>query len=248
MIRVAICHENRKYVDCLKELICRLSADRSTFVFYYYSVEQIVCEFVMSKSVDVLIVDECLATEDNRMVLELFRKRLPECVLVLTTKNGTVNADLLSTKPYRCLYERDVSAKNLRAITEIIKYAEHLKKKVYVWGSVGKVSFKVDPQDIMYVSIAKHGSVIHLNPDTRQGKIAAEMKTNAKLSELFDAVGGCGFSYAHNSYIVNLRYVTRISSTEVEMEDGNVLSVSRSKREHFDDEFRSYWKLGLVHV
>ena len=34
------------------------------------------------------------------------------------------------------------------------------------------------------------------------------------------------FAYAHNSYIVNLKYVKKLSSEELKLVDGQVLSVS----------------------
>lgn len=248
MIKVAICHKNKRFVKALKDMVWIASPDSRTFVFCYYSPEDIICDFFQSKSVDVLIVDEELANGHHKMLMDLFRSRLPKCVLVLTSKSGTVQADLLSTTPYRCLYERDVSVKNLHALNDIMKYAATLKEKNYVWGYVGKVSYKLYPDDVLYISIAKRGSVIHLNPNSAHGKISLEMRSASKLSDLYDEIGCYGFSYAHNSYLVNLQYVTSFSSGEVVMEDGSALSVSRSKREKFEEDFQKYWHLSVIDV
>lgn len=242
MLKVAIYHKNRRFVSVIKEMLYNTNVRGHIFVFSYYNIEHIMMDFLSTKSVDVLIVDVDLAMARDQEVLELFRKRLPECVLVLSSADGMINADLLKVKPYRCLYERDISAKNILAVKDVVNYAYVSKKKTFVWGYVGKVAYKLDPDDIVFVSIAKRGSVIHINPDSATGEIALEMRSNAKLSELFDTVGCCGFAYAHNSYFINLQYVVRHSSTEVELEDGSVLSISRSKGKDFDDAFRDYWE------
>ena len=38
-----------------------------------------------------------------------------------------------------------------------------------------------------------------------------------------------GFEYAHNSYIVNLNYIKRMTTQELQMSDGTILSIARSK-------------------
>lgn len=242
MLRVAIYHENAQYAKVIKELFYKETLFGSTVVFTYYNKERILRDFSKDKSVDVLIVDTKLAMQDEQEILKLFQKRLSDCILVLASKDGLIDAELLKLKPFRCLYERDISLKNIIAIRDVVAYAELMKNKIFIWGWNGKVSYKISPSDIMYVSIAKHGSVIHLNPKMDHGKIATEMRNSAKLSELFDTVGRCGFAYAHNSYFINLEYVENYSGTQVEMEDGSVLSVSRSKGKIFEDAFRDYWR------
>ena len=241
MLRVTIYHGNAQYAKVIKDLIYKETVYGSSVVFTYYNKERILQDFSKDKSVDVLIADVKLAMQDEQGILKLFQKRLPDCILVLVSKDGLIDAELLKLNPFRCLYERDISVKNIMAIRDVVAYAELMKNKIYIWGWNGKVSYKISPSDIMYVSIAKHGSIIHLNPKTEHGRIALEMRNSAKLSELFDTVGRCGFAYAHNSYFINLEYVENYSGTQVEMEDGSILSISRSKGKNFEDAFRDYW-------
>lgn len=242
MLKVAIYHEDKYYTETLKELISETSASGKIFVFTYHDIDHFLHDLFVRKNMDVLIADAKLIAQNDHRLLKLLKQRLPGCVFVLTSKDGLLDADLLKLKPYRCLCEKEVSLKNEKAMKETLDYAQLCKKKVFIWGNVGKVSYKLSPDDILYVSIAKRGSIIHLNPKSAQAEIANEMRNNAKLPELFNAVGNCGFAYAHNSYFINLQYVERYSTTEVEMEDGSVLSVSRSKGKDFDDALQAYWE------
>lgn len=52
--------------------------------------------------------------------------------------------------------------------------------------------------------------------------------------------GGCGFAYAHNSYLINLEYVEKYSGSQIQLSDGSILTVSRSKEKGFDDAFHEY--------
>lgn len=240
MLRVAICHQNQNFIAALGELVHQAMPDGNAVIFTSSDADRILGSFFAHTAVDILIIDIELALQKGRELTEWLEKRMPQCVAVLTSKDGLVSADLLKIMPYRCLYETAVSAKNAIAMKEVIQYALLMQRQIYVWGYVKKAAFKISPDDIIYVSIAKHGSVLHLNPSTKQGKISAEMKNSAKLSELFEVMNGYGFVYAHNSYFINLRYVVRHAGSEIEMEDGNILSISRSKGKNFNNAFSAY--------
>ena len=56
--------------------------------------------------------------------------------------------------------------------------------------------------------------------------------TTKKLSDLYEILEGCGFAYAHSSYIVNLDYVKMLRFGEVQMIDDTILNVSRSREKN----------------
>ena len=56
-----------------------------------------------------------------------------------------------------------------------------------------------------------------------------------KIDELYNLLKEYDFEYAHRSYIVNLRYIKRKKNTELEMMDGPLLSVARSKEKQLHD-------------
>lgn len=241
MLRIAVCHKNQQFVKVIRSLVSMQTLYGRSFVFAYPDVNVMLKDFSENRSVDMLIIDAEQVIRHEEDILKLFCNRMPNCVFVLTARDGMVDADLLKIKPYRCLYERDISVKNIKAMHDAVAYAYLHKKKIFIWGSFDKVSYKISPEDILYVSIAKHGSLLHLHPECEAGKIANEMKSSEKLSELFDTVGQCGFAYAHNSYLINLEYVEKYSGSQIQLSDGSILSVSRSKEKGFDDALHEYW-------
>lgn len=50
------------------------------------------------------------------------------------------------------------------------------------------------------------------------------------------------FAYAHNSYIVNLKYVKKLCSEELKLVDGQVLSVSRTKIKNLRKQVTEYFE------
>lgn len=243
MLEIAIYHENAYYSELLCEWIEKAPVFIRTFVYTYHNKNQFLNDFFVRRRVDVLIADAELIEKMDKQERALLRQRMYGCVLVLTLKEGMLNGDLVRLKPYRCLHEGRAFAGNVNIMKEIIEYAGRKKKNFFLWASVGKMSYRLTPDDIMYVAIAKRGSILHLNPQSAQIKGEKEMYSTAKLSEIFDMVDPHGFAYAHNSYFVNLKYVESYSFSEVKMEGGSTLSISRSKAKDFDDAFQEYWKL-----
>ena len=68
------------------------------------------------------------------------------------------------------------------------------------------------------------------------------MHCKESLGDLYERLAGRGFEYAHNSYIVNLKYVKKLYSEELKLVDGQVLSVSRTKIKNLRKQVTEYFE------
>ena len=62
------------------------------------------------------------------------------------------------------------------------------------------------------------------------------------LDFLYELFKESNFAYAHNSYIVNLKYVKKLCSEELKLVDGQVLSVSRTKIKNLRKQVTEYFE------
>lgn len=92
---------------------------------------------------------------------------------------------------------------------------------------------------IAYLSRTKHGSVVHLITESPQS--AGEYVVREHLDEMFARLKTSGFEQPHNSYIVNIRHLKNIGDKELVLKNGVILSVARSKYQHFVEAFLRYW-------
>ena len=92
----------------------------------------------------------------------------------------------------------------------------------------------VDLEDILYISIIRHGCEVHLSGEVERtmkiGKRGLVLKKS--LSEVYDQLGQYDFEYAHSSYIVNLWHVASIDEREevLLLKTGEELKISRSRK------------------
>jgi len=83
---------------------------------------------------------------------------------------------------------------------------------------VGKEVVRVYEKELFYGEAQGHYIVLH----TKQG----ELKLRATMPELENQLGE-GFFRASRSFVVNLRYVTRITKTDIVLEDGSSVPLGK---------------------
>lgn len=111
------------------------------------------------------------------------------------------------------------------------------RKEVFILGYFDKNIIKIKLEEIIYIAIAKRGSNIWVNEEVWKHSDNRIFKSYKKVKELFEILKNHDFVYAHNSYIVNLKYIRRITTDELEMMDGTRLSISRARFKELNEVF-----------
>lgn len=91
------------------------------------------------------------------------------------------------------------------------------------------------PKDILFISRNKQKSKVHVVEEAIHYGFEKNISCKMNLDEMYEMLKDYGFEYAHNSYLVNLKYVTRKTTTELELIDGTQLAIARSKENSFTD-------------
>lgn len=85
----------------------------------------------------------------------------------------------------------------------------------YLKGKRDNRLWRIHPKNVQYIEIIKKGSVLHCVEDGEQVDYTSQMK----VAEFYNVLKDFGFSYAHNSYIVNMDYVIMVNVEELESDD-----------------------------
>lgn len=118
-------------------------------------------------------------------------------------------------------------------VNAIIKQMKTIKNSPIILGRNHDSFIQLHPDDITYIENCKAGSIIHLCRD-RIDDFRYQINTKRKLADLYKELKDYQFEYAHNSYLVNLKYVTKLfSKGYIQLNDGTELNVSRSKMQNF---------------
>lgn len=90
----------------------------------------------------------------------------------------------------------------------------------------------LDISKIRYIEVFNHTLVFH----TTEGN----HKITGSLAKIEEKLSRLGFSRCNSCYLVNLKYVTSLNSTEVTLDNNEVLRMSQAKRKTFREDLVQY--------
>lgn len=242
MYHIIICDDDQMFIDFMKDIIVQSGINSEEVLFYeYLSGEALIYNMDKQKQCDLLILDMQMKSLDGHATATLFRSRFPKTTLVFCSGVCRPTDESFKTAPFRYILKSYSNKKMLSEVKSIIQEITYKKSQPLISGKYYYSTVRLNSDEILYIENSRYGSIIHVCEHSTNGSFSGNVTTNKKLKELFEILQSYGFVFAHNSYIVNLEYVIRLQSDgEIELSDGTLLHVSRSKLKDFRSAF-SEW-------
>lgn len=234
MYQIKIVDDDSAFVEYMQDIILKCDIEKEKIVFEkFYSGEEFVARLDSMSACDLLILDMQMKELDGHGTARRFRDKFPRSVMVFCSGVSHPTDESFKTAPFRYLskgYSEETMKKEMEVIVQEMKKTARI---TVIMGRNHTNFIKLYPEDIMYIENRKNGSIIHLC-EHKAKDFAYQVNTNEKLAELYEKLRDYKFEYAHNSYLVNLCYVTKlISHRYLQLSDGTELNVSRSKLQTF---------------
>lgn len=230
MYHIAICDDDEVFIQYIKRLFGESSCAAEEMVFYeYLSGEELLEDMKKQERYDLLILDICLEGIDGNAAAKKFRTLFPDTVLVFCSGVALPTVESFETTPFRYWLKEYTEERMKKELEAVIRKLQSQRKIPTIIGKQGTKLIKLDIENVLYIEISKRGSVIHY--DTVQGE--QRYTSDIKVAEYYEMLREFGFAYAHNSYIVNLEQVAVAGVKELELMNGKLLSISRSRVKEF---------------
>ena len=225
----------------MKERILNSGMDISQVTFFEYtSGSEFIHSFPSLSHISLLILDIQIPEMDGDEIALRFRQHFPTSMLVFCSGVYLPTVKSFEPNPFRYLlkeYSNQRLEDELRVIINELK-AKH--SVPYIIGKRHNNIVKLEPDEIMYISVARKKSHIHINPNSKVYDFEDNIMCDYKMADLYMDLKNYNFVYAHNSYIVNLKYIKRITNVELELTNGELLSIARSKMPNLRESFVKY--------
>lgn len=238
MYRIAICDDDKVFVDYISNLLLKLNVDiaERIYIAKYYSGVEFIND--INNKYDLVILDMQMQPIDGLTAAVKLREKDEDTVLVFCTGVQLPQPEFFEVLPFRYLMKSYDEKRLKKELTVILNKMIENKKTHYFYCINDGQAIKVSIDQIMYISNAKRGSILHIYNSKDERK--EELKDKEKLGEIYERLKSEHFEYAHNSYIVNMASIITIKGDVILLQDGTELNISRTKKKTFHSSFVKY--------
>lgn len=186
---------------------------------------------LLTPDIDLVFLDISMGGISGMEAAHILRKQYPDVCLVFLTsmvqyalEGYRVHAFGFLPKPLTYAQFRLQMADVVRALSAKQSQTVSLK--------IGTEVHNLAPASILYGEVCNHNVDIHM--------LNGMLRCYGTITELEQLLSPHGFSRPHQSYLVNLRRIATITQTEVCMENGDRLPLSKRRRKDFLRDFTMY--------
>lgn len=235
--KIAICDDDKFYSFYIQRMVTDLF-DGDIEFFKYGSGESLLRD--ASVMHDLVFMDIQLGGIDGTETAKVLRETNKNAVLVFCSGMVNPTPESIKVTPYRYLLKQYDDRTMKSEIVDILYKMVGSYKEEYILAKNEDGMSRIYINDIAYISKAKRGSSIHLREPEKYG-VAGGYMSDIHVTELYVQLGKFGFEFAHNSYLVNCRWVVRFDKTFLVLDGGGELNISRSHYHDFKKSFIKFW-------
>ena len=233
MIRIALCDDEQKVLDELSFCINKYAAAKNNHryeIFCFNSATALVNALDDEKNFDIYILDVYIGDEIGTNLAKTIRKRGIESPVIFLTTSIEHAPQSFETGTLRYLIKPLDPEKLYEAMDVAIIQTEKINQRMVKFKTENGVE-SVAVNNIMCSEASGHYQYITL-------KSGEQIRVRNTVAELFATLGKYGgFARVGSSYIINLRYVKNVSSTDVLLYNDAKIQIPRGKHNEIKNAF-----------
>lgn len=216
-MKIAICDDREDDRSVLKTLL--EACDPDFEIKEYVSGEELYADMGYIRECGIVFLDINMNGMDGLEVSRKIKAECPKVHIVLVTAYMNYALDGYKVKASRFLLKDNLEQTLQECVDDILQEIRQ-EERVVEFGFVeGNIRLKVD--DIIYIETCKHKNVFYT-----QGQTYSIYK---KMDELEQELEGMGFVRIHQSFLINMKYIEKISSYVMILTTGKEISVPKSR-------------------
>ena len=216
-MKIAVCDDSREDRDALRALLEACGHDFE--IREYGSGAELYADMGYVRECGIVFLDINMEGMDGLEAAGKIKAECPKVHIVLVTAYVNYALDGYKVKASRFLLKDDLEQTLQECMDDILREIRQ-EERVVEFGFVeGNVRLRVD--DIIYIETSKHKNVFYTK--------GQEFSIYRKMDDLEEDLKGMGFVRIHQSFLINMKYIDRISSYVMILTTGKEISVPKSR-------------------
>ena len=238
MIKVAIVDDNEVFLQEMKQAVESCGEFTEGMVCDTYSGG---VDFLQADNgaYQLVILDMQMEGKSGYETAQKLRERDDSVVIAFVSGVILPKPEHFKVQPYRYLLKNADKDEISLDIEELLRETKRRSRNEMVEVVCDGEARRIPIRSILYIAKAKRGSLLTVEGSHAGGE--KTLQSNERLEKWYVQLCTQGFEYAHTSYIVNLRAVTKIVKNELTMINGDKLGISRTCSSKFHQSFSAYF-------
>ena len=223
------CKEDRVFLGSLLKEYEKSKSETFNIMEYASGIGLCEDQDVLS-SCQIVFLDINIEDQDGLKTARKIKELYPDIYIVLVTAYMSYSLEGYKVKASRFLLKDDLEHTIGECMDSLIE--ELHKKDCYVEFSFVEGQIRLQTDEIIYIETAKHKNVFYTKKQA--------YTIYKKMDELEEELGCFGFARVHQSFLVNMRYIEKISSYVLRLITGKEISVPKSRYQEVKRKFALY--------
>lgn len=235
MIKIAICDDENYYINMFEnEIGAILQMQNRPFAISLFTCASDLIEYCENSNIDVVFLDISMPDISGFEAAEMLRKISKDMIIVFITSHEDMVFQSWEFEPFwfvRKTHIDDMKIVITKLLTKLDAMYTKINSCIQIEGESS--SLTVDTEKVIYAESIKHYIIFHNNDGTTE-------RLRIKISDADKQLSPRHFVRIQNGIIVNCRFITRLTSRTVHMEDGQDFSISRARVDGAKNAFQQF--------
>ena len=234
MINIAICEDNEQQLQINKYYIEQWakSQQQNLNILTYKNAESFLFDWEYEVNIDIVFLDIRMEEISGIDLAHHIRKKNPDIDIIFISGEKEHILEGYKVQAFNFIL-KPIKKEEIFESLNIWLSRRRLREGDYLIVKKGKNFLKLNYNDIYYLICFDHYIDIH----TKQEVITFKQK----ISEIEQKLPSSQFCRCHRSYIVNLKYIDQIVKSEIILDNGVKIPVSKSRANITSKAFVNYF-------
>lgn len=185
----------------------------------------------------IIFLDIEMPEENGISIARKIRSVDPDVLIIYVTSYDSYMKESFEVGPFRYISKPVVFEEFKRIVFQAFDYI--LNNSNIITFSSKNTTYQLRIKEMHYITM-ENGRKLKII--TENGEVICY----GKLSTLEKELKPYFFSRVHTGYLVNMNYICSLNNTEIVMDNGDLIPISRGKREQFKREYHSFIEKRLI--